>query len=475
MEINRVGQILQNALPSITKDEADKDYSVEDKVTLNSNKPSGVTAGDVLRVIKKDPETLQLNWKFEWEAEADSYRTDVLVMADGSVYSCRDKVFVRINPLDGKKVWEKKFHRSLSGKFALTGASSPHDTLLVATDDNKLHALDPATGKEKWKIDLMTAGFKVGPDGTIYTQQYDGKQKFVALTPDGKEKYKFPFNGHIEGIKFPDNSGAIIYENGDNTIIALNPDGSKLWQVKGNDVECFPQDPLHVFILTEKYLPDPKNPAWRSLNYMVSAHDPKTGEKKWEKLFTLINFMGETDGRLYVSEPRHLHCLNRDTGETLWTKEGNHLKVKAVGNDGTLFIGTAEGIEAVDPATGNTMWKRKTIKVSNNSIPSYVTKHGELITADETRLYVLNTETGSVMATFIPDKGVEGFSVSTDERKVFLEETSTGTIYSAALETEGRAEKILHNIQKEKPDNPKIINSSDFVEIGGVKLPKRGR
>ena len=92
-----------------------------------------------------------------------------------------------------------------------------------------------ANGSIKWQFevdgDYMSFRPTIGPDGTIYFQDVDGH--LYALRPDGSVKWIF------QGV-YPSGPVAVGADNtayiaGDNTIQAISPTGSLVWQFTDPD------------------------------------------------------------------------------------------------------------------------------------------------------------------------------------------------------------------------------------------------
>src|SRR6185295_12967440 len=104
----------------------------------------------------------------------NKYKTAPTVGADGTIYLAGDSLFLIALKPDGSARWQYK----INGKNKFLGSVSLNrddTTVYVADEGGTVHALDAATGKNKWQYDISvtTAGPVVtsplvGADGTLY-------------------------------------------------------------------------------------------------------------------------------------------------------------------------------------------------------------------------------------------------------------------------------------------------------------------
>jgi hypothetical protein len=106
-------------------------------------------------------------------------------------------------------------------------------TVYVGSVDQKLYALDGATGAKKWEF--KTGGYLksspgIGADGTVYFGSYD--EKFYALDgATGAKKWEFLVGANVYSSPAIGSDGTVYVGSGDNKLYALSgKSGVKLWE-----------------------------------------------------------------------------------------------------------------------------------------------------------------------------------------------------------------------------------------------------
>lgn len=122
--------------------------------------------------------------------------------------------------------WAFKCKDAVESAPAISGG-----VVYVASMDKFLYAVDLATGKEKWKVQL--APMKAPPavaDGKVYVGDVEGK--FYAIdAATGKKLWTFEAGAEFTaGANFF--KGTILIGSHDSTLYCLNPDGTKKWEYK---------------------------------------------------------------------------------------------------------------------------------------------------------------------------------------------------------------------------------------------------
>ena len=133
---------------------------------------------------------------------------------------------------EATKLW--KF--SLAASFPYnssqsTPAIAPDGTVYQATFDGTLFALTPI-GKEKWRFKAgreIKSSPAIADDGTIYFGSRD--RKFYALTPAGKLKWQFATGAWVDSSPAIAKDGTIYFGSWDKNFYALNSDGSLKWKL----------------------------------------------------------------------------------------------------------------------------------------------------------------------------------------------------------------------------------------------------
>ena len=104
-------------------------------------------------------------------------------------------------------------------------------TIFQATFDGLLYAVTP-DGREKWRFragrEIISAP-AVGDDGTIYFGCRD--RNFYAVTPAGKLKWKFPTGAWVDSSPAIAADGTVYFGGWDKNFYALHPDGTLKWKL----------------------------------------------------------------------------------------------------------------------------------------------------------------------------------------------------------------------------------------------------
>jgi outer membrane protein assembly factor BamB len=136
------------------------------------------------------------------------------------------------------------------------GPGGPNEKAAVAyvgSDDDRLYALDAASGHVRWSYTAGPCrratgvgpeaarcdidGVTVGPDGTIYFVA-DGA---YALRPDGTLRFRFPLNTHCASAPAIGPDRTVYFGCQDGRLYALAPDGTKRWDYPtGDDIDSSP-------------------------------------------------------------------------------------------------------------------------------------------------------------------------------------------------------------------------------------------
>jgi outer membrane protein assembly factor BamB len=178
--------------------------------------------------------------------------------ADGTLYiaGLYDPNFYALDPADGRVKWACRFPAASTDPSA---GGWPFTSPVVAPDgtiyqtllyDRHLYAIEPATGKIRWSVELPDpsppgdqdpivpsgGGWSepvLGPDGTIYVC-LDGPY-IHAVDPAGTVKWTRPF-GEVGGFTMAvDKTGTVYAASDDGVLYVVAADGSEIarWQLDG--------------------------------------------------------------------------------------------------------------------------------------------------------------------------------------------------------------------------------------------------
>ncbi|SDM22966.1 Outer membrane protein assembly factor BamB, contains PQQ-like beta-propeller repeat [Halogranum gelatinilyticum] len=279
-------------------------------------------------------------------------------VSDDAVYVCGYDRLSALDPRDGSERW----HYELAGSFSsnpvfgdgrlYVGNSSVSTSHRASQYPEDLFALDPDDGSLVWKRDLAEedrlAGRPLLHDGTLYVQLERGG--LVALDPDtGETRWRTTLSSQRQQAKDgPKLAGRTLVATDADLVYGLDPEnGSERWQV--GDVATVPAtlgDTVYVggYVGTKRMV------------YALAAAD---GSERWRQTvdgeFSTISALSTGTTGLYVSTTRSagdrggrddettLHALG-DGGSLRWRLTVSCAGVRPVAvHDETTFVGTGLG------------------------------------------------------------------------------------------------------------------------------------
>ncbi|MBU1218390.1 PQQ-binding-like beta-propeller repeat protein [Myxococcota bacterium] len=138
-----------------------------------------------------------------------------------------------------KKKWEFKTGDKIWSDAAL---STDAKTIYFGSDDDTLYALETLTGKLKWSIKPWECKKTKGAnpekvrcdiDGSIHVDIYGnifaGGKGIIAVSPDGKELYRFDVDSHVRGGITSDSAGNLFFASLGGGIYSLDKHGKQRW------------------------------------------------------------------------------------------------------------------------------------------------------------------------------------------------------------------------------------------------------
>jgi outer membrane protein assembly factor BamB len=165
-----------------------------------------------------------LKWSFA--AGGSIYLSSPALGLDGTVYiGCLDRKLYALRP-DGTKKWEY----ATGGEIYSSPAIGDDGTLYIASRDQKLYALNP-DGTKKWDFTgaaAMDSSPVIGPQGEIYVSSGNN---FYALNSTGSNIWQYAAGGAIRSSPAVRADGVLYFGSDDGVFHALNPDGSKQWDL----------------------------------------------------------------------------------------------------------------------------------------------------------------------------------------------------------------------------------------------------
>ena len=260
---------------------------------------------------------------------------------------------------------------------------------------NKLYAVDPATGTQKWATE-MGAGHAygsaaVGLGETVYV--FSGEYDFSAIKSyNGKEKWRFTtYADHVVGAPAigPDGTAYVSADAfysvaGDlgtrNEIFRTNAPSYSSPAIGKDGTIYFGSFDFYVHAFNQDH-----TPKWHYKTKYTVQSSPAIG----------------ADGTVYVgSSDTNLYALNGATGQKIWAfKTGGEVRSSpAIGIDDTIYVGSDDGsVYAINP-NGTLKWSFKTGAIVYSS-PAIGSDGTVYIGSTDHNFYALDGATGTNLLT----------------------------------------------------------------------------
>ena len=247
-------------------------------------------------------------------------------------------------PLAVTNLWVFDFKGQLPYNSSQSAPAIAEDgTLYQATFYGILYAVTP-DGREKWRFQVgreIVSSPAIGDDGTIYFGSRDGN--FYAVTPAGKLKWKFATAAWVDSSPAIAADGTIYFGGWDQTFYALQPDGTVKWKYATGSI--------------------------------LDSSPAITG-----------------DGTIYFgAHDRNLYALNPD-GTVRWrfATRGEIISSPAIGAAGTIYFSSLDGnLYAVNP-DGTEQWRYHTGSTTKSS--PVVDADGNICIGQNDRTLVVSRE-----------------------------------------------------------------------------------
>ncbi|MCE1247279.1 MAG: PQQ-binding-like beta-propeller repeat protein [Firmicutes bacterium] len=462
-----------------------------DQVQTGQTKPQfGLSQNQINSIFEKGPQTLpsaSANWEVKFGNFAGSQKT-CLLASDGNFYASQNNKLCKFDGKTGDVIWSKKTTSSVgsAGDFPLEGKDG---TIISNSIDKKLRGYDPATGNEKWSIDLGTAfeaPAKVLSNGDIMVaRKIDDQLCLTRLDQDGKEKntIKLGFWDEPIGTSSLDKT-KLLSEEPDGSVLVhgtiregkktgteyvpshmltfcITPDDKVKWTISGFDPPVsFNGNPDRLFRVDYDQLQSFDKTSGQQVwnqqrNYF---QDRNCGDKYFtiagEQKHKYVKFIDSRDGKLilqsYAEGPlrktksgEEIICVDQnDLNKVIWKKDSaGSIFAGPLYTDKDVIIHIADEdkgiVEALDPATGNTKW---TAAINEQSfIPDEKkdgkkerTKINQAIKTDDGSIFVMTNH--GVFGIDEQKCGVKSAAISPGQLSQFRVDTKSQTIIAVDQE-----------------------------------------
>ena len=268
----------------------------------------------------------KLKWRFE---AGGPVTTNAAIADDGTIYFGAESSFYAVNPGSTLK-WRfpTRSHYGIPGSVAI----ADDGTVYCPAGNECLLAVNP-DGTQKWSavVGGIPRGVAVGPDGTIYTSTSSQSLATFAIRPDGSIKWR---DDHPSGLVPAIGSDSTIYTGSDH-LYAYRPDGSIRLR--------FP------YLITSPAAIGPNGTLYFGYSSAILAIQPD-GSKLWEDTTGNNHYVYSapalcSDGTVYFgSDDGLLRAVDRD-GVPLWEfKTGEAVRsTPAIASDGTVYLSSTNG------------------------------------------------------------------------------------------------------------------------------------
>jgi outer membrane protein assembly factor BamB len=330
-------------------------------------------------------------------------------------------------PQQAPAVVMRRWHTG-NGVFS-TPVIGADETVYVGSADKHFYALDPLSGKERWRFatrECIDSAGCIAADGTVYFASCDAS--LYGLSASGEQRWRlnlFENRTHFT-------PSTIYWWEGN---VVLGPTG---WLYAGND-------DFNMYAIESG-----KGVRWAYLTGLHIWAAPAFGD----------------DGAVYVlSFDRNCYALDARTGNVRWrTNTGNFVvSSPAIGPDGSIHFGSFDGhVYALDARSGRIRWRLPT------GGPIYATA---AIAADGTLyigssdgcLYAIDTQSARVLWSFYTGDAIRGSAAlgpdpSGEHAYLIYFGGGNGSIY--ALDPDGRRRWSLNTQAEAHPLDSPNINAS---------------
>lgn len=382
-------------------------------------------------------------------------------------------------------VWQKELDGSVESRPVLRDG-----ILYCSGSDNKIRAVDPQTGKEKWAFEAESS-IRFSPlfdkNGTMFV--FTNYKVYAVDTKNWESSWEVKLGGYLPDQPIMGEDGNIYYGESQNTYSLDTKFGIK--KQLSHHSSCSP------------VVGNDGNLIVGGGSCDVFKIDKTTGKEFWrfhrENSSTIsMPAQGPDNTVCFGTMDGSIYALDGDTGETKWSKSsffgsGQFSNSPAFSKDGkTVYFGGADGnLTAFDTNSGRVKWRTKlgdfitTIPTPDGNGKLYAgTIDGNFCKVNEKNGKIEKTftagkaparNTGDNMISSEPliDENGTAFFGCRDKTlyAVNFDPTKSTGLKKAALDGE-----IADRAKEETPETPAsqgIQHEGAFVIIGGVRIPVR--
>ncbi|WP_283133884.1 PQQ-binding-like beta-propeller repeat protein [Rhizohabitans arisaemae] len=238
-----------------------------------------------------------------------------------------------------------------TGEFVSSSPAVVGGVVYCGSGDNKLYAIDAATGRRLWEFTTRDKVFSspAVADGIVYVGSGD-RNLYAIEAATGRQRWAFTTGGWVRSSPAVDD-GTVYIGSGDKNLHAVDlVTGRQRWRYStGAEVNSSP-----AVADGTVYVGDDDG--------RLHAVDAATGRRRWTFTTTprrVRSTPAVEDGTVYVSSyDKHLYAVDAATGKQRWTfPTGGRVPSSPKVVDGVVYLGSIDrNVYAIDAATGNRRW-----------------------------------------------------------------------------------------------------------------------
>ncbi len=332
-----------------------------------------------------------------------------------------------------------RWHQKIggSGDYILQPAITS-DAVYAANTKGELFRLDPATGKQVWRVDsgfAISAGVGVG-EGLVLVG--GGKGQLAAFAVDGKLLWKTKVSSEVLNVaKIVD--GIVVVRTADGRLSGLDTtDGKRLWLYENTVPPLIVRS--HAGVAIERGTIFAGFAAGKLAAISLGSgvviwetivSQPR-GNTELERISDITSSPVLNDEQVCaVAFQGRVACYGLAQGDLLWSRDLPSDKGITLSHNYLYITNTSGAVLAVDKSSGSSVWKNDQLLMRQTSAPYAFGNH--LIVGDyEGYLHALSREDGS-MAARLKTGGSAILVTPMELDGGLLVQTRNGSLYSVTL------------------------------------------
>lgn len=312
---------------------------------------------------------------------------------------------------DIERAWGAKLPDANARLRLGLGVAVEGDVVFAAGHGGDVMAFNRADGKRLWRTNTdlkLTAGPGVGENLVVVGSNSGDLVALDAAT--GEQRWKTRINSEILSAPAIAQS-AVVLRTVDGRLAALSAsDGSQMWVAEEEVPRLSLRGTSRPLITGEMALAGFDNGRVLAMQLADGATmwemtvAPPTGRSELERLVDIDTALKAMGSNIYVvTYQGRAASLDRETGETLWTRDLSSNSGLAVDDDG-VYVSTADGaVVKIGRTSGIETWRQEALSRRRLSPPALL---GPLVAVADLQGYVhfLDKDTGALAARIRPLK-----------------------------------------------------------------------